>query len=42
VLSRTLGRVLVDEQAYERRAELHHAFLHLGCAIICRRLLRVL
>jgi transposase len=27
---------------YERRAELHQAFLHLGCAIICRRLLRVL
>jgi IS5 family transposase len=25
---------------YERRAELHQAFLHLGSAIICQRFLR--
>jgi IS5 family transposase len=34
-----------DHDRYRRevwRAELHQAFLHLGCAIICRRLLRVL
>ena len=26
----------------ERRPELHEAFLHLGCAIICQRCLRAL
>lgn len=24
---------------YERRAELHHAFMQLGCAVICQRIL---
>lgn len=24
---------------YERRAELHEAFMHLGCAVVCRRML---
>ena len=27
---------------WERRAELHEAFMHLGCAIICQRYLRAL
>jgi len=27
---------------WERRPELHEAFLHLGCAVICQRYLRVL
>jgi len=26
---------------WERRPELHEAFLHLGCAVICQRYLRV-
>jgi transposase len=25
---------------YERAPELHEAFLHLGCAVICQRMLR--
>ena len=27
---------------WERRAELHEAFMHLGCALICQRYLRAL
>jgi transposase len=25
---------------YEREPDLHQAFLHLGCAVICQRMLR--
>jgi transposase len=26
---------------WERRSEIHEAFIHLGCAIICQRYLRI-